>query len=242
MKRLVLALLALLVFSGAVLAFLPASLALRLLPADSPLQLHGVRGSIWSGSVAQVRVQDRLLGGLAWQVLPLGLLRGGLEADVQLVGEVSARGRVERRWSSLHVRDAEAELPAAWIEPVLASPALRPQGELRLRIHEAELRGGQLQSLRGELLWQNAAVSGAVVAALGDLQMDFASDATGRIQGHTRDLGGPLQLDGGFHVERDTYRAELRLVARDARIEPALRWLGQPQDDGSRLLILYGKP
>lgn len=242
MKRLLLGLLALLVFSGAVLAFLPASMALRALPADSALQLHDARGSIWSGSVAQVRVHDRLIGGLAWHVLPLSLLHGGIEADVQLVGEVTARGRIERRWSSLQLRDVEAELPAAWIEPVLATPALRPQGELRLRIHNAVLRGNQLQSLRGELLWQHAAVSGAVVAALGDLQVDFESDEAGRITGRARDLGGPLQVDGGFHVDRDAYRAELRLVARDSRIEPALRWLGQPQDDGSRLLILYGKP
>lgn len=242
MRRLLLALLGLVVFSGAVLAFLPASLLPRLLPADAPLQLQDVRGSIWNGSAGRVLVRDRLLGGLAWQVLPLSLLRGGIEAEVHLVGELSVRGRVERRWSSWHLHAIEAELPVQWLEPVLASRALRPQGELHLRVDEAQLDGGRLQSLRGELLWLQAAVSGAAVAALGDLQARFAGREDGRIEGQASDRDGPLSLRGGFVLDASGYRAELHLAARDPRIEPALRWLGQPQEDGSRLLILYGKP
>lgn len=243
MKRLLWLLAGVFVLAVAVLALLPASLAvsaLSVVPAANALRLDDVRGSLWRGSVSRLFWAEHELGALAWQVHPLALLRGRVDAELVLTGAVNARTRLQRNWSSLRLHDLQAELPAAWLDPVLASPGLRPQGDLQLQIAQLEVRDQALSALSGELLWRHASLSGAAVAALGDLRATFEQAEDGRVHGQVHDDDGPLSIQGGFVLDSQHYRAELRLRARDARIEPAMRWLGQAQPDGSRLLLLQG--
>ena len=91
--------------------------------------------------------------------------------------------------------------------------------------------------------WRNAAVAGAAQARLGELQAQFASAADGGIAGTLRDGGGPLEARGTFNIALGRYSAQLRLAARDgdARVADALQYVGQPQPDGSRLLLIEGR-
>lgn len=240
MKRLLWLLAGTFVFAAALLVVLPASWLVSQVPASLPLQLGDVRGSVWRGSISRVHWQGRELGSLVWQVHPLGLLRGRVEADVLLTGEIIVEARIERGWSVWRATGVKAVLPAAWLDPVIASPGLHPQGELQAQIDEAELREGRLTAMTGVLHWQDASVAGAAVAALGDLRAEFALAQDGRVHGRIHDDDGPLALSGDFVADLSGYQAQVRLLARDARLAPALRWLGQAQPDGSRLLLLQG--
>jgi len=116
-------------------------------------------------------------------------------------------------------------------------------GDLDVTITQARLRGAWLDAANGSVHWRNAAVAGAAQAQLGDLEATFASAADGSIAGNVRDLGGPLQLSGTFKVCAGSYDAEAKLVARDAnaQVTEALRYIGEPQADGSSLLKIHGQ-
>lgn len=240
MKRVLWLLAGVFALTMALLVLLPASLLVAQLPASLSLQLDDVRGSIWQGSVSRVTWQAHDLGSLVWQVQPLGLLRGRIAADVVLSGEINAQTHLERSWGAWRLTDLSAELPAAWLDSVLASPGLHPQGVVLLIIDVAEVRGEQWTAMNGNAQWREASVAGAAVAALGDLRAEFALADDGRVHGSVHDDDGPLALSGQFVADLHGYHAELRLSARDARIAPALHWLGQAQPDGSRLLLMQG--
>jgi len=116
-------------------------------------------------------------------------------------------------------------------------------GDLDVAIAHAHLRDTWPERADGSAHWRNAAVAGAAQAQLGDLETTFASAADGSIEGVVRDLGGPLQLAGNFKVSAGSYDAQATLAARDgnAQVVEALRYIGEPQADGSSLLKIHGQ-
>ena len=81
-------LLFLLLLIGAVVATFPAQLAWNWVLAERvrEIQLEGGSGSIWNGSVTDVRVRGHSLGPLRWQLQALNLLRGAPTVELQLDG------------------------------------------------------------------------------------------------------------------------------------------------------------
>lgn len=238
MKRLALALAALVVVACALVAWMPAALLLPwLLPAT--ITLHDVRGTVWRGQAGDVQWQAQSLGTLDWNAAPAALLRGEFDVRLRLAGPLRASGRLRQRLGGSRFEQVLLALPAAWLDGILATPVLQPQGRVDVTLATAGFSGGQWHALDGHALWRDAALTGAAAAALGDLRADFRLVAPGRVEGQLRDLGGPLALDGSFALDAGGYRAQARLVARDPALQPALAWLGQPSGAG-RLLELQG--
>jgi len=231
---------ALLVFAGTALVNLPATLVWRwLAPADGAWVAVDLRGTLWQGQATRLRWNGNELGRLDWRLQPAALWRGHLALQLQLRGPITASARWQRGPGGEEWRDLQARLPAHWLGGLLASPPLQPPGQVRVDVPVLRRRGDRLQALSGRLSWREAALSGPASAALGTLHADFALAADGRVHGTIRDDGGALAANGRFVADLAHYRAEVRLSARDARIAPALAWLGQARGDG-RWLVLEG--
>jgi hypothetical protein len=185
------------------------------------------------------------LGTLEWHLQPAPLLHGEAIAQLTLTGdEITATGLVERGADGeVSFRDVAVHMPARIAAPVLATPALDLLGTIEIDVARARLRGVWLEDASGAAYWRDAAVAGAAQARLSDLQLTFASAAGGMISGVVHDLGGPLQADGTFTASLIRYDAQVRLAARgdDARVAEALQFVGQPQSDGSRQLVIEGR-
>lgn len=233
---------ALVLFLVALVAFLPAAVAVRQIEARVPgLALDRVGGTVWNGRAGRVSFGGREQGEVAWSAHPLSLLRGGIELDLDWQGpQRRATAVVRQTPTTTQLRNVDAVLPATLLDPVLDTPALTPQGELRIAIAAAELAGATVLALRGSAVWANAAVTGATAANFGDIHAQFVRQDDGRIVGMIEDAGGPLRVEGEFESTLVGYRAELILSARDPSVIEALQWLGQPLGEGQRLLRLEG--
>ena len=224
----------------------PADLAYRYFGGRlAPLALHDLSGTIWQGRAAAVELFRQNLGALEWRLQPAPLLHGQAIAQLTLTGDgVAATGLVERGADGqLSFRDVVAHLPARMAAPVLAIPALELLGTIEINLTQARLRGAWLEGANGAAYWHDAGVAGAAQARLSDLQLTFASAADGTIAGVVHDLGGPLQAEGTFTASPGRYDAQVRLAARgdDPRVSEALQFVGQPQSDGSRQLVIEGR-
>ncbi|HZP66230.1 MAG TPA: type II secretion system protein N [Rudaea sp.] len=245
LRRLILVLLALLVVAVVVAATCPAEYAYRLV-ADrlGALKLLGVSGSIWQGHATSAQVFGQDVGALDWRVDVAPLFVGEVTAHLALRGgEVTANGVVDRmRDGSIVVRDTDFAFPARLLAPALDIPALELLGRVEGKLGEARIRGFWADQARGEVVWRNAACSGAAQAVFGDLEATFSSTPEGAIAGVVRDLGGPLALAGTFKATMGGYDAEATLSARDGnpQVADALRFVGAPQADGSSHLIIHG--
>jgi hypothetical protein len=246
LRRFVFFLIVLLAVAAIAIATCPASFAWRYVSASvGTLKLDGISGTIWNGHAGSASVYGQELGALDWQLSPWPLLRGVVAAHLDVHGgAVNGTGLVERETDgSLQVTGAVVRMPASLAAPALDIPMLQLLGQMDIDIAQLRAQGAWPTAARGEIRWHDAAVAGAAQAPLGDLQAQFASAADGSIAGTAHDLGGPLQLDGTFKMAAGGYEAQAKLAARDgnAQVLDALRFIGQPQGDGTTLLVIHGK-
>ena len=246
MRKFILFVSVILVIAAVVLVTCPAQFAYRLV-ADrlGAVKLGGISGSLWQGHAGSVQVFGVELGILDWQLQAAPLLHGVAAAHLRLSGgDIAAAGDVSSQLSGVvDIANATVSAPARLAAPALDIPALQLLGELDISISQARLRQAWPESASGTAHWRNAAVAGAAQAQLGDLEATFASATDGTISGVVHDLGGPLQLNGRFSVNGGSYDAEAKLSPRDgnAQVGEALRYIGEPQADGSSLLKIHGQ-
>lgn len=246
LRRFILFLVALLAVAAIAIATCPASFAWRFVAGRAgAFTLDGVAGTIWNGHAVNASVFGSPLGTLDWHLHPWPLLRGIVAAQLDLHGgQVTGNGTVERTADgALNFSAATLHLPAEMAAPALDIPMLQLLGQIDIDIAHLRVQGAWPTAAQGEILWRNAAVAGAAQASLGDLQAQFASAADGHIAGTAHDRGGPLQLDGAFTIGAEGYDVRAKLAARDGnpQVLDALRYIGQPQGDGTVLLLIRGK-
>lgn len=237
MKKLLLFLLVLVVIAVIVLVLLPARLVVQhALPANAPVQLEDVSGTVWKGHAGRVIRSGNDLGALDWKVHPGALLAGRLDVDFALDGaNYSGKGRASRaRDGAMRLTDVDASFPASRLEPVLDVPALNLLGRVEVRLDALQLQNNVPTALQGRATWRDAAVSGADQASFGTIVADFGPQAGG-FGGNVKDEGGPLEVKGEFKTTLLGYEARATLRPRDGnpQVTRALRHIGQPQEDGS---------
>lgn len=234
------------VLLGAVAALFPARMALGWVDERlDQVEFKDVGGTVWKGHAGEVRVRGEAVGRLGWTIHPMSLLKARLDGTIGLEGNgYRMQGAFSAEdMQTLHFRDATGEFPAERLNPALDIPGLVPVGRVHVNLAEATLVAGFPRSLRGDVLWRNAAVAGEAAANFGDLRADFHTNAAGAVQGTVQDQGGPLALDGTFKIDFRGYEAEALLSARDGNpdVIKALKWIGEPLEDGSSLLKIEGR-
>ncbi len=246
-----------------VVVLAPASILTRLLPANVPLVLQGITGTVWSGAVAQAALTESgqvlVQGRLAWRVRPLSLLRlspcaeltfanSGLPAMPQ--GTVAGTACVSAG-GELTLRDVTFDLPAAYF---LRSADLRLGGEISGLLTTLTWQAGNLTAFHGQGLWSNAGIlSDALNLSLQTLPFNFRRDSddsiivqldNGGLLAQQRDtplhvaLQSTVTLDGSFHT-----RAELTVQSQTAdSVIELLDVVAEPQGAGLYTLELRSQP
>lgn len=243
LRNFLLTLLVLLGLTVLVVARFPAATAIGWLGGRiGPLELERVGGTVWEGYAQQTRVLGEPVGRLRWSLGPTSVLRGAPRLDLELEGE-RYQGRTEAVLAgrAIELSGTRLRLPAGTLKPALGIPGIVPDGIVELDLPVARIENGYPTAVQGRAVWREAVVSGADTVALGDIEMEFASQGGG-IAGVIKDLGGPLQVEGSFEFGLRGYEAEVLLTPRSE--EPALQRvlgrIGEPQPDGGRYLHITG--
>ncbi len=199
----------------------PASVVTRGLPANLPLVLQGISGTLWSGSVARAALtqhgQVLVQGRLTWRVRPLSLLH--LSPCVELgfitsglssapAGSAAQSGSAAgiacmSIGGDVALHDINFDLPAEYF---LRSGELRLGGVVSGRVSSLTWQSGALTALSGDGLWSDARILGNEVdIALQTLPfvVHRESDDSILVQIDNSDLLGQ-QVDTPLHVSLQT--------------------------------------
>ncbi len=217
----------------------------RIAERNPQLQFGAVSGPWWRGEIADFRVRQRPLGKLAWQVQPASLWQGTPTTAFQLGGAgIDLNGLLLHRDHEPTLSEVRGQIDARWLQPAVGIPLLSFTGQVKVDLREFRRgRDGLPQTLDLRLVWVDAGVTGLAAARLGTITFT-ATGADGRFAGQVQSAAGdPLAVDGGFQLAERRYRAEVRLHPRDPAdpVAQALRWVGQPDGQGGRLLIVEGE-
>ena len=223
---------------------LPAGVILPRLPLPSALHYAHASGSLWSGTLHDVRIRQLGLGQLHWSFTPWTLFTGSLGADLRLEGR---RGRL-RGWlgyglgGTLEARGIRGRVNLASLDGLTRPLVL--DGTLHLESLAARFEPGSRLTLAGQAEWRPALIGGVQDLSLGRVRLEAAERANGsRIR--IRNQGGDLALDG--HLDLDaagTWRLDLTLQNRNANrkdLQQILRFLGRPDSAGRYRLQRTGR-
>ncbi len=223
----------------------PASPVIKRLQT-APLVLNGVSGPLWNGEVAQVVTpntlmptgpDDFLLENISWRLAPQKLLSGAGAANIAFSAYGgSGKGLVSRQL------DGDTTISGLYYSSngeslnVLFDPLLKIAGELKLNVAEAVVKNQLLESLDGDLEWNNAVLDVPVVAKLGNLKLTVKP----RDEDHIAEItstGGDLELSGSVDLKKDgNFKTDITIVPRPSAsvvLTDMLRGLARPNSDGS---------
>lgn len=174
------------IYLVALVVLLPARFVLQFVPPPAQVEWGGVSGSIWSGQVGVLRVQDVTLREIDWRLNPLALVMGRAQVSLHIGDHpgniVIGQGQLRLTTSTLQVQSLTLEgrvADLAALSPVPSPFAL--QGEVSLKL--AHFQWGQplCSELDGQLQVSNAALQlGRNWEELGDFRADLNCD-NGRI-------------------------------------------------------------
>ena len=225
--------------------FPAAVLVPRLLPPNVVVDLQGVDGSIWSGSVQSFWASEASLGTVRWSFVPWRLLLGEAAIAIDIEGEGGrASGRVAwtvggRLLGDGVVLDFDAQLlHGMWVVPF----PLR--GRVEGRVEHLAWRPGEVPLVEGNLTWRGAALEVPKLIDLGEVRIRSRIDGDkGTVvwEGKPGALATEGQVSLALPVD---YNLRLSLTPRgtlDPGTQAALGLLGRPGPDGAYRVSFAGR-
>ncbi|WP_335917261.1 type II secretion system protein N [Shewanella chilikensis] len=238
-----------LIYLAFMLALFPARLAVSLAPLPSNLQLGGVSGTIWSGSIDVIKLQQRQLEQLSWDLSPWALLTGKAKLDFQLgsrASAVSAKGQLTLAAGGISAEKLRFEAPAEFL---LASSRLpfRTQVSGEVSVLLDTLAQGQpwCEALSGKVFLNRVGIKNQFGQyPLGDIELGLQCVA-GQVQLATDEeknaigVAGTLLLKANEQLEVKARIRETQAQSED--LKKALPFLGKRNPQGYFPINYNGK-
>jgi len=226
-------------------AFLPASVLLRFLPAE--VSLSGVGGTVWRGEADQVAIRGRPIGSITWSNRPWRLLLLQLDYAVRYLpegGEVD----LDVTLSGPHrvgIANARGSLPIMAVDGLLGPAGWKATAELD--VDSLVLADGFPESAAGLLVLRDLTAPGPRGVKIGSFELTLGEGAVGSdsIAGRLRDLGGgPMQVRATLELKPDRSYVLSGEVAAGPEageaIQRTLRFLGPADSLGRRPFTVEG--
>jgi general secretion pathway protein N len=194
---------------------LPVQQVLPYVKLPPSVRLAGIDGSLFSGSAAEVRINDFPLRGIRYRYMPscLPMLKLCYHVDYDA-------GQVELAYDVLNgdteVNRSRVEYPVAVLLAQLPTPALvKPTGRLQLELDELSMLQDKLVTVSGKLIWRDLGLDDASGNVnIGDYQVDFSSDAEG-FNFTFSDLDAALDLSGDGSISTaGLYEVDVRIATQ----------------------------
>lgn len=220
-----------------VVANFPAHYALKFLPAQVPIKLNSVQGTIWRGSAGELRVNNRSLGKLTWQLRALPLLLGKASASFEIhregfnvVGSGSANYQQVLTLSDTSI-DAEVERLPIPTDRLMAIPS----GMISGFVTHALFSDNWIDEVNANFIWDPASLLSPIPMEFGNIALDLNGE-DGNLEGDVTSSGA-LDTQGGFKISSEgRLTADIRITPTEetpAELLDILPMFGQPSRDGS---------
>lgn len=229
-----------LIYLAFLLMLFPASVAVRLAPVPANVNISGVGGSIWSGTIEVLNIQQRQLEDIRWELSPWALFLGKVKVDFQVGSRatpVSARGLITWSMGGISAQDLRFEAPDRFLIGNAKLPfKTEIQGEVSLLIETLKQGKPWCEQLSGKLFLNQTNVNNQFGKyPLGNIELSL-SCVDGKVQLATDEsknqLGvvGTLQLDEGNMLKIAAKVKETNTQPEDMR--QSLGILGKRGSDG----------
>ena len=207
----------------ALLINLPVKHVLPYVKLPPTVQLTGIDGNLFSGSIVEVYFDDFPIRGIRYSYMPscIPMLKLCYHIDYD-------EGQLQLAYDVLNgdteVSHSRVEYPVATLLARLPTPALvKPTGRLQLEIDDMSMLQNKLLSVNGKLTWRDLGLDqdGGNVN-IGDYQVDISGDVKAYNFTFT-DLDAALDVSGDGSISAaGIYEVDVR-IAPQAGLDPQIK-------------------
>ncbi len=232
-------------FLGFVIALMPASVALSILPDSVGLKANGVRGTIWNGSAARVQMQRQTLDRVRWELSPWSLLMGKLGLTLSVKDKaLPTRGNLALGFGgSIGANSINTKINAAMLEPYINMRGVNLAGTIMLDITDFAYAEPQLKDADLEINWLQAQVTTQFgTAGLGDMVIKIKKLEDGILQARVVETADVTGMDAVFTLKADgsiSAKGEMKAEVEQS-LQLVANMLGKRQ--GDKIAIDYNAP
>jgi hypothetical protein len=243
--RIKLLLLGCLSFIVALVATVPITVLLPLLPTNSPIQLTGARGTLWQGEADSLHYKALPLGQFRWKIQPQAFLTGNLGAHLKIDGEqLQVDSLVNVHWDkTLTLSNTHGDIDAAFLQNFKKIP-VKLAGNINLDMRSVIIKQQQIPLAEGKVKWTKGQILSPMQLPIGGYSL--ALTVVNKVQqGRLNSDDAPLDLQGKLSLDQQgKYQTDIKLKAKNnapAPLVSALSFLGRKGKDGFFSLKSQGK-
>jgi general secretion pathway protein N len=202
----------------------PAYLIEQPINNNTPVRIQAVSGSIWNGKARSISINNIVLENTRWDMNLWKIITGRISADIET--ELNQQTITAEVGSSflghVYVNDLDAMLPASEVTQYANIPLTQLDGTFRLAIEHADWNPGEIPMADGVIEWNQAAVTVADTAALGNVKI-ILSETDDKLNAAVSNKGGDISITGTAQLTAEAdYRVDLTLTP-DRRAKPNIR-------------------
>ena len=228
--------------AGLVILF-PARVAINAVEVPG-VSIAGVSGSVWNGVAQDVNVNGVYIRDVSWQLRPLALLIGRVDADVEAN---LAGGFVETRLSlgggSLEVTDLRGSVALGSLSALVGIPGLA--GVANATFERIEVSDGVPVAADGSVEVADLLLPLVSRSPIGGFRAELFTRDDGGIAGSVEDTDGLIDLAGSLELSASRAYTFIGQVAPKEgtpnNIRQQMRFLGSPNERGQYELRLEGQ-
>lgn len=247
MKRRYYILIAIVSYTVLLLATIPAKQAAAIINANTPVSMQGVSGTLWNGRAFIVTLNNSIqLERTEWDFSFWKLFIGQLAleinaryADNDVNAELGASflGRV-------FINDLTATIPASEVAKLANIPLAQFSGTISLDIVSARWKQGELPSATGKVDWNNAEITVADTASLGNVAILLGESEQHLLRADISNQGGDISIIGNAElVPEANYAVDVKLMptaSASNNIKQSLAMFAKQQGSGEFLIKKTG--
>jgi len=181
------------------LATIPAQSITGIINDNAPVTIQGVSGTLWDGRAYRISADNSVtLNDTEWSFSVWKLLIGQFAvnltthyagSDIETELGTSFLGR-------FFVDDLHAVLTASDLAQLANIPLAQLSGLITLHIEHAQWKQGELPTASGEIKWQDATVTIADTASLGNVSIVLGESEQQLLSAVISNQGGDIMIEG----------------------------------------------
>ena len=198
------------------LATIPAKPITELINDNTPVSIQGVSGSLWDGKAYLIRIDNNIqLDQTHWSFNLWKLLIGklSLNIDTSFLDETITAEAGSSFLGRIFVNDLKATVSASEVTRLANIPIAKLDGPIILNIQHAQWKQGELPLASGSIKWNDASVSIAETASLGNVLILLSESDQQLLNAEIKNQGGDIRISGNAELIPDAdYVADITLV------------------------------
>lgn len=220
---------------------IPAALVVNAVSDQLPqIKIQNVSGTLWQGSAQQISVQSKhVFNNVNWSVCigHLLLAEACVEFDASYKkNPLSGQLSVDLN-NNLHGKNIKTVMNAKSLGQMITLPLGEIAGEISLDLDSIDYQPGGVPALNGVIKWNNASITIAEAAKLGDITISLAESEENPINATIANQNGQLAIAGTASVGASTdYSVDLSLTPNNTasnNLRSSLGLFAKPQTNGS---------